>query len=262
MAALPKQIDDLADKLTKLGKLHIDGVITDEEFKALKAKFITSIDGQKEREKKQTNESNADRTMVPQNLVGRLHGGTRVVGLLIAANVIVYVMMLFGDPPPAGWNATYLISWGADYSSLTLNGEIWRLFTSTFVHLNLVHIAGNMACLFYWGSVTERALGSRLFFLVYCLCGIFASFVSVVVNPLVVSAGASGAIAGVFGVMCVMWFRKDTRVSTGDVLGNLAINVLLSFMAGVDWVAHVGGLFSGLVLGAVLLPVNRRAQDA
>jgi membrane associated rhomboid family serine protease len=53
-----------------------------------------------------------------------------------------------------------------------------------------------------------------------------------------------------------MWLRGDSRVSTGDIIGNLTLNSLISFIPGVDWVAHVGGLVSGLVLGILLLPTN------
>ena len=183
--------------------------------------------------------------------------GNPVVWLLIAINLSVFASMSIVNPD---WTSNYLISWGADYGPLTLHGQWWRLFTCTFVHFNLLHITGNMGCLFYWGSVTERALGSRLFLLSYCLCGVLGSLASVLANPQGLSAGASGAIAGVFGIMCVMWLRGDPRVSKQDIIGNLAINVGLSATSGVDWRAHLGGVISGLILGLLLLPKIPRAD--
>jgi membrane associated rhomboid family serine protease len=263
MVSRSKQVDDLASKLAKLGKLHADGALSDEEFRALKARLISSTSLQKRREEKQADNGNFNNTLRPTSspFGERLFGGNFIVGSLIAINIAIFVLMLRGNPSE-GWSSAYLLSWGADYGRLTLNGEFWRLFTSTFLHLNFIHIAGNMGCLFYWGSVTERALGSPVFLLVYCLCGLFASLISVLTNPQVVSVGASGAIAGVLGVMCVMWFRSDARVSTEDVLGNLAVNAVLSFVAGVDWVAHVAGLVSGLALGALALPTDSHAKRA
>ena len=187
--------------------------------------------------------------------------GIPVVILLIAINVSIFALMFVANPS-GQWDSNYLISWGADYGRLTLQGQFWRLFTSTFLHFNLIHIAGNMGCLFYWGSVTERALGSRLFLLSYCLSGVLGSLASVLANPQAVSAGASGAIAGIFGIMCVMWLRGDARVSKQDILANLSINVGLSATAGVDWIAHLGGLIGGLILGALLLPTNNKAEEA
>jgi rhomboid protease GluP len=183
--------------------------------------------------------------------------GNPVVCLLIPANVSVFVLMSIVDPD---WTSNYIISWGANYGPLTLHGQWWRLFTCSFIHFNLLHIAGNMGCLFYWGSVTERALGSRLFLLSYCVCAVAGSLASVLGNPQAISAGASGAIAGVFGIMCVMWFHADPRVSKQDIFGNLAINIGLSATAGVDWRAHLGGVISGLILGLLLLPKIPRTQ--
>jgi rhomboid protease GluP len=187
--------------------------------------------------------------------------GNPVVCLLIAVNVGVFGAMSVANPSQQ-WTSNYLIDWGSDYGPLTLQGEYWRLLTCTFVHFSLLHITGNMGCLFYWGSVTERALGSRLFLLSYGLCGVLGSLASVLANPQAVSAGASGAIAGVFGIMCVMWLRGDPHVSKQDILANLSINVGLSATAGVDWVAHLGGVVSGLILGIMLLPRIPRTEGA
>jgi rhomboid protease GluP len=190
----------------------------------------------------------------------RYFRGNPVAAGLVVINVGIFVLMSALNPA-AEWDSNYLISWGADYGPLTLDGQFWRLLTSTFLHFNLIHITGNMGCLFYWGSVTERAMGSRLFFLSYCLCGVLGSLASVLANPQAVSAGASGAIAGVFGIMCVMWFRGDPRVSKQDIVGNLTINVGLSTLPGVDWIAHVGGLFGGLILGLLLLQGNSKTEE-
>jgi membrane associated rhomboid family serine protease len=268
MGSPPNKISDLADKLTKLGKLRADGALTEDEFKAVKRKLLnTQNAAARQQHQKQTTDPNIDSPLVstsPSSIDALIaanpaFGANPVVISLIAINVLIFILMWLGNPA-FEWNARYLVSWGADYGLLTLNGEIWRLFTSTFVHLNPIHIAGNMSCLFYWGPVTERALGSRVFLLVYCLCGVLASFTSVVIHPEIVSAGASGAIAGVLGIMCVMWFRSDKRVSTEDVLGNLAVNVMISFVGGVDWVAHVGGLISGLVAGSLFFQMHEQTE--
>jgi rhomboid protease GluP len=179
--------------------------------------------------------------------------GNPVVCLLIAVNVGVFALMSVINPSDQ-WSSDYILRWGGDYGPLTLHGQWWRLFTCTFVHFNLLHIAGNMGCLAYWGGITERALGSRLFLLAYCLCGVVGSLTSVLADPQAISAGASGAIAGVFGIMCVMWLRGNPHVGRQDIIGNLAINVGLSASSGVDWHAHLGGVLAGLVLGLVLLP--------
>jgi membrane associated rhomboid family serine protease len=247
----------LLDQLTKLGELHSNGYLSADEFRAIKAMVLNSETTSDIRYlDKQPLEVEDKKVLKSRELSPREHlfgeGATTVVFLLVAINASVFVLMLLQNPSPK-FDTAFLLSWGADYGKLTLHGQPWRLITSTFVHLNLAHIAGNMSALLYWGRVTEQALGSRMFLLVYLLCGVSASVTSVTVNPQIVSAGASGAIAGVLGIMCVMLFKGDSRVSVREVLGNLAFNVALSFLAGVDWVTHVGGLASGLFFGALFL---------
>lgn len=244
--------NDTAAQIIKLSNLHADGVLTDDEFVALKARLIAEVSNR-------SIETVSGATK-PKAVEG-LFGENPAVLTLIGINVGIFGFMLLGNPA-LKWNAAYLVSWGADYGRLTLSGEMWRLFTATFIHISVLHIVTNMSCLFYWGRITERSLGIGPFVLIYLLSGVFASLMSVLVNPQVVSAGASGSIAGVLGIMCIMWFRGDKRVTTEDVLGNLAVNVMLSFVGGVDWVAHVCGLVGGLILAALFLQADSRVEEA
>lgn len=171
---------------------------------------------------------------------------------IAVANVAVFLLMLT-NARTGDWTAEFLLGWGADFAPLTLGGQPWRLLTSTFVHLSLPHIASNMLCLFYWGPVTERALGWRKFAATYLLCGVSASLVSVALQPHIVSAGASGALAGLLGVMLVMWLRGDPRVSRNGILTNIGLNVLIAFAVPVDWIAHAAGFVAGVLLGLVFV---------
>src|SRR5579884_892383 len=90
--------------------------------------------------------------------------------------------------------------------ALAINDEhfsIWRLFSSMFLHENLLHIAGNMLFLWVFGSAVEGRLRSVKFVIVYLLCGIggdlLHEFVVGMYNPALYSLGASGAIMGIAG---------------------------------------------------------------
>src|SRR6202011_2677222 len=93
-----------------------------------------------------------------------------------------------------------LIKWGADYGPRTTAGEWWRLGSSMFLHLGIIHIAFNMVVLWDIGRFTERLLGNAGFLIVYVLSGLFGSLASVLINPHIPSAGASGAVFGLYGV--------------------------------------------------------------
>src|SRR5882724_11848945 len=105
-----------------------------------------------------------------------------------------------------------LVTWGGNLGKLTLNGEAWRLVTAMFLHASLVHLAGNLICLWAWGRVTEAALGTARFLLAYFASGVLANLAGAWVHPDVISVGASGAIAGILGLMVVIWLKGDARI--------------------------------------------------
>jgi len=175
--------------------------------------------------------------------------------VLIAANLVVFVLM--AGERSGDWSAGFLVAWGGDLGRLTLNGEAWRLVTAMFVHGGFGHIAGNLICLLAWGRVTEQALGTIRFVLAYFACGIAADLASALANPNVVSVGASGAIAGILGLMVVIWLKGDTRVSPKDLLANIALNTVMSLLPRVDWVAHITGFAVGMAIGPLLFPASR-----
>jgi membrane associated rhomboid family serine protease len=195
---------------------------------------------------------------------------TPVVTLtLIALNVLVYVGMGLSGVSWTDPSVTEAVRWGADFGPLTVSGEWWRVFTSTFVHFGIIHIAFNMWCLWSLGSSLEIFMGQKAFAVTYVLSGLMASLVSTAWNPLRVSAGASGAIFGIAGAFVTYLYLKKVPVEGSFVkqkLKNLAIfigyNLLYGMRGGVDNSAHLGGLISGLVLGALVPPMLKRMGGA
>ncbi len=173
---------------------------------------------------------------------------------LVALNLVFGVMVISGVPllDP---DAETLFNWGGNYAANTLTGEGWRLVTCTFVHAGAIHLAVNMWVLVTYGPIAERAYGNLGFFVLYMLSGVSASVISMWWNPTVVSVRASGAIFGVTGVLIPFFVRADYPL---DLKGKKSqLWSLLSFVAyslnarmsseTVDNVAHIGGLFAGLL---------------
>ena len=120
---------------------------------------------------------------------------------IMAANVLVYVAMGLSG---VSWSEPSIldsVKWGADFGPLTLSSDGWRLFTSTFVHFGIIHIALNMWCLWNLGTALEPFMGRKVFGVMYVASGLAASLVSTAWDPWRVSAGASGAIFGVLGAL-------------------------------------------------------------
>src|SRR5499425_2958094 len=134
-----------------------------------------------------------------------------VTSVLLGLNVAVFGLMLAGGVHPMTPNIDSLIQWGANYGPKTTNGEWWRMFTAMFLHIGLLHLLFNMVALWNVGGFMERVLGPAGFLVLYLLSGLLGSVASVAWNPFVVSAGASGAIFGLYGgLLAFLVQHRDT----------------------------------------------------
>ena len=145
------------------------------------------------------------------------------------------------------------LSLGFSSRTQVLSGQVWRLVTNTFLHFGLLHLAGNMVVLIYIGSLLESKLGRWNYLLLYLLTGICASMTSVVWREQGLSAGASGAIFGLFGILLALlstkFYEANARrallISTALFVGY----IIIPKGSRVDHAAHFGGLISGYVFG-------------
>jgi membrane associated rhomboid family serine protease/Flp pilus assembly protein TadD len=178
---------------------------------------------------------------------------------LIGLNVLVFLIMVLRGVSPLLPSPQEAIAFGADYGPYTLNGQWWRLATSMFVHFGIVHIGLNMWCLWNLGRAAEQLMGRASYLLAYFVSGIFSSIASVYWHPMGASAGASGAIFGMAGVLVSYVYLKKTPAHlkiNSKMLGSLgtfiAYNLAFGALPGISNAAHIGGLVMGLAVGAVL----------
>lgn len=176
---------------------------------------------------------------------------------------------------------------GSDRASVLGAHQWWRPLAATFVHANLLHLAVNLWCLWNLGVFGEPLLGRYGLVAVYLLTGAAGNLLSMAWSALVggdaLVVGASGAVFGIAGILIVLLSNRQLSLPWEELRGlrrqvilfaglNLAFGVGPGFMpllgAGslralhvdpatlpqVDNSAHVGGLLSGMALGAPLLP--------
>src|SRR5919106_1178787 len=134
-----------------------------------------------------------------------------VTWALVAANVAVFVVDLvlagFGSLDLMGFGGP-LVEAGAVYAPAVADGEWWRIITSAFLHLGLLHLAFNMYALWLVGPVMEQLYGHVEFALIYLLCAVGGSVLTILLQPESAAAGASGAIFGLFGLGFVVSRRR------------------------------------------------------
>ena len=191
--------------------------------------------------------------------------------LLIALNVAVFGVMAAKGVGLLSPSIDGLITWGANYGPRTTSGEFWRLVTNVFVHIGIVHVAMNMIGLWQMGPLVERLLGNRGFLAVYLFSGVCGSLASVLWNPFVVSAGASGAVFGVYGGLLAFLLRHRGSIPAPvlqplmrSTLIFVGLNVVYGFQVkGIDVAAHAGGFVGGFAATlAVGVPLNIRLGRA
>ena len=129
---------------------------------------------------------------------------------LLAINIVIFVAMVASGISFVTPETGQVLRWGADYGPYTLSGQYWRLITSMFLHFGIIHIFGNMWCLWSLGRLAEKMVGSLSLVGIYLMTGVGASLLSLSWDPMRVSAGASGAIFGIAGALIsVLYFGSS-----------------------------------------------------
>jgi len=193
--------------------------------------------------------------------------GYFITPLLIDLNIVLFILMAI----ISGVNvflpdAESLVLWGANIRPYTMQGEWWRLISNCFLHIGIIHLFMNMYALLFIGVILEPYLGKARFVTAYLLTGIAASVCSLWWHELVISAGASGAIFGMYGVFLAMLttnlIEKTARKALLISIGVFVIyNLANGMKEGIDNAAHIGGLISGLIIGYGFYPGLRKRTE-
>ena len=203
---------------------------------------------------------------------------TRTVRALIVINTIIFAAMAGASGIKSLFipSSQVLLHFGASSGASTIiDGQFWRVATSAFVHIGFLHLMMNCYVLWDVGPLVEKLFGSRKFIVVYLMAALGASLTSLMFNPIVISAGASGAIFGLFGALAAFFWRHRQKFPPGFLkLHGKILTIFIIYgivygaiMQGVDNAAHIGGLIAGFMTALALLPAvpgetNYRKRDA
>lgn len=217
--------------------------------------------------------------------------------VLLITNLLVFMLMwqssgMTSDVLWQGFPEPVLVAYGAKLNYL-INAphyQWWRFVTPMFVHINLPHVLVNMYSLWIVGPYVEKLYGSAkfvVFWVVTGIMGVVGSYLSVqprlatggmgrflFKNTDVASAGASGALFGLVGVLFVFGIKFRHELPEGfrrafgtGMLPIILINLFIGYVGRgfIDNAAHLGGLLSGAALATVVVyrrPGERRGIAA
>jgi membrane associated rhomboid family serine protease len=193
----------------------------------------------------------------------RSFGMTPWVRRLLVANLLVYLLQVtvFVDP-------RFLANFG--FAPLTALDRPWTFLTYQFLHAGLLHVAFNLLALFVFGPAVEQRLGGGTFLTYYLGCGMggaLLSFLLMLVVPVHIVVGASGAVYGV--MLAYAWYWPDDGVFVFPFPEPIPVKWLVTFAVAVslvgalwaksDGVAHLAHL-GGFGTGAAFLFLRERGQ--
>ena len=182
--------------------------------------------------------------------------GFMATPILIDLNILVFIVMVASGVGIMSPSTLSLLKWGADFGPLTLTGDWWRAVTCNFIHIGAFHLLMNMYAFMYVGLLLEGLIGSRRMFMSYLLTGLCSAVFSLYMHGETISAGASGAIFGLYGIfLAFLFFHRIAKEQRKALLTSILIfvgyNLVYGMKAGIDNAAHIGGLLSGFLLGII-----------
>ena len=174
-------------------------------------------------------------------------------------SILVYLCIALGLGSSSGSDG--VIAWGGNIAPLTTNGEWHRLLAAAFVHPHLLDLVACLAGLAAFGLIVERLIGSMAFATVAVSAALVASVVSLALDPLRLSTGASGAVLGVYGFLVVaagrvLIFKRAALIplEVAKPLAPVAALFLLYALAAPGMIAkaEMAAFLTGMVCGLML----------
>jgi membrane associated rhomboid family serine protease len=183
---------------------------------------------------------------------GRERAGMPVVTYaLIALNVLTFALQM-----SVGDLQKQLVLW----PPAVADGQLYRLVTSAFVHYGATHLLLNMWALYVVGPPLEMLLGRLRFGALYALSLLGGSVLVYLLTLSTATAGASGAVFGLFGATFVA--AKRLNLDMRWVVTVVVINLVFTFVArGISWQGHVGGLITGGLVAAAFVYAPRAHRN-
>jgi membrane associated rhomboid family serine protease len=172
-----------------------------------------------------------------------------VVSLILVTVAVGFALpIVFPNQYPARPEA-----FGANWGIATLSGQWWRLLSYSFVHITVVHLAGNMAALWILGTRIEKAWGHWIVLLTYLSCGVTAGVWSLALYPKLAPYGASASVMGLAGALCVIYGLRFRSLSWRT---RCKLSALVVYSLWLVWreltihtdAGHIAGLSTGIAV--------------
>ena len=211
-----------------------------------------------------------------------------VTTLLLSSFIALFVMQVLTGVDANQPSTESLLRWGANAFPFTMDDEPWRLISSGFLHIGLMHLLFNGFAMYFFGQIAEPMFGSVKFLALFLLAVIGGNLLNSqlkwfwildtgidinqhrIIEILGLSAGASGGIMGIGAALLVAAFFKMSvngmMLNLRSLIFIMGINLVYGFaVPGIDNAGHIGGALTGLLIALPIAFAYRqrlRAQQA
>ncbi len=192
--------------------------------------------------------------MRKRNLIEK-YKRTPVTFSLLGIIIVYFIIMTLNGGTT---NTETLVKFGALYPPLVLfYGEYYRLITSVFIHIGIMHLFFNSYALYIFGTQIERVMGKMKYLIFFLLTGIGGNIVTFFFSFETISAGASGSLFGILGAFVyLIQHHKNMITPQGrkSILKLLGLNLIITFISpSISITAHLGGLIIGYLLSYIFI---------
>ena len=199
-----------------------------------------------------------------------------VTAILLVCFIGLYILQVLSGMDANNPSTEALIKWGANALPFTMGFEPWRLVSSAFLHIGLMHLLFNSFAMYFFGQIAEPMFGSSKFLALFLLAAIGGNLLNnyITWQGIVegsaqpgISAGASGGIMGIGAALLIAALFK---ISVNGMVLNLkslvlimGINLVYGFaVPGIDNAGHIGGAITGLVIALAIGIAHRQRLSA
>ncbi len=179
----------------------------------------------------------------------------------LGLNILVFLAELLGGGGPGSVEAggSLIREGGLFGPAISEGGEWYRIFTSGFLHANLIHLLFNMYVLYILGTLLEPAVGTARMVGIYIVSLVAGSFGALLLTPDALTVGASGAVYGIMAATFLIARRRGFDQITTLIGFWVALNLAFTFaVPGISVGGHIGGLIGGGLAALVVIGTERR----
>ena len=162
------------------------------------------------------------------------------------------------DNPLGGPGDDILLLLGAKFGPMIVDGDWWRLFSAIFLQNGIIMCIISIVILIYERKI-ERDTGFYRMMLTFMVCGVYGYILSCIFIPRAISAGTTGSIIGLLGVMIcdliASWkIDKHPILNLITIIVFIVVLIVFGLFPFVDNFSHIGGLIMGVLTGLMLTP--------